>query len=197
MGIRMAGTGEASRFAGLAPVAVKCTAESVQEMLEKHKIDVSMYGIGSAKTMEEMAKEVQLGESDLMEEKGRLLRVVNVVGLRIREAKGRILVEANVTRRNGEKSELNRLPGTKQRPHENAYHTARRVLGGLPLSGGEDDITFNPAASLMLEEEKDSPSYPGLKTLYRKHIVDASIGVDTSKGNGNKPKTSGDKQSRV
>merc|ERR1711935_1068438 len=119
-----AGTGEASRFAGLAPVAVKCTAESVQEMLEKHKIDVSMYGIGSAKTFEDIAKEVQLGEADLMEENGKLLRVVNVVGLKIREAKGRILIEARVTRKNGDKADLSRLPGTKQRPHENAYHTA-------------------------------------------------------------------------
>merc|ERR1719161_2152203 len=117
-----------------------------------------------------------------MEDKSKgLIRIVNVVLLRIREPKGRILVEAARTRKDGVRTQLDRMPGGKQRSHENAFHTARRIITAT-LGFSEDIVTFNIASSELLEEEKESPSYPGLKTVYKKHVVDALVG-ENSGGN--------------
>jgi hypothetical protein len=64
------------------------------------------------------------------------------------------------------------LPGGKARPTENIYTTAKRITTVL-LSIPEDRLLFGGYHTIV--EEKPSPSYPGLKTVYRKHIVTAQL----------------------
>jgi hypothetical protein len=201
LGIKTTGNNETSRFAGLAPVKVDQTAEGVEQMMQKHGIDTSLYGEGSAATLDEVANEVQLGECDLMEDSDRgLVRIVSVVLLRISDPKGKILVEARKKLKDSTVQELNRMPGGKQRPHENAFHTARRIMTNN-LQIPEDLVEFNVAGCALMEEEKESPTFPGLKTVYKKHIVDAIIGGGSPPAQASgTPKTrtsGGDKPSRV
>merc|ERR1712224_748541 len=69
---------------------------------------------------------------------------------------------------------VNRLPGTKRRPNENIITTCRRILATM-LKIEEDEVNLSLGQTELIEEEKDSPSYPGITTVYRKHIVVALV----------------------
>lgn len=177
MGVKVSVSGEASRYAGLVPAMMKdLTPEAVEGKFKKYEIDTSKYGIGEAKTFTEIANEVALGESDLMEEGGKLIRVVSVVLLRLQEPNGSFLIEHSSESKDGRTKQLLRLPGTKQRPHENSFRTARRVIT-TTLNFEDNMVTFDVAKSSLLQEEKESSSYPGLITVYRKNVVHARIGA--------------------
>ena len=67
----------------------------------------------------------------------------------------------------------NRLPAQKRRPGESVWKTAQRMVDSklaayinVKLAVGQEDIT---------EEEKESPSYPALMSVYRKHFIDCSV----------------------
>jgi len=82
---------------------------------------------------------------------------------------------------NSSKSAKVQLPGGKSRPNENVFNTARRICTVL-LGFREDGLAFADQPCLI-EEDKQSPSYPGLRTVYRKHIIDARINAPSSGSN--------------
>ena len=66
------------------------------------------------------------------------------------------------------------LPGGKSRPAENIFTTAKRicnVLLGINTESGNFSFTTNS----LIEDTVESNSYPGVKTLYRKHLVDVEL----------------------
>merc|ERR1712176_982161 len=75
---------------------------------------------------------------------------------------------------------LNRLPGSKRRPDENQFLAAKRVLS-RQLLVSEDCVKLDEGVHIV-QEDKDSPSYPGLRTVYVKRIisVELSIAAETS-----------------
>lgn len=84
-----------------------------------------------------------------------------------------ILVEsARIFQKTGAKKKNKQLPGGKSRPSENIYRTAKRVSDCM-LGIAEGWIVWG--AHTVIEEAKDSPSYPALKTIYRKHIISAKL----------------------
>merc|ERR1712151_211430 len=74
----------------------------------------------------------------------------------------------------GRKRDTLRLPGTKKEPHENTRQTAERVFTDL-VGLKTDMVTFDVNKITRYEEEIESPSYPGVHTVYRKEIMQATM----------------------
>lgn len=69
------------------------------------------------------------------------------------------------------RKEKQQLPGAKSRPSESVYATAKRVCNAL-LCIHAECLEFETEPALF-EEEQLSASYPGLRTVYRKHVIEA------------------------
>merc|ERR1719163_2283007 len=93
-----------------------------------------------------------------------------------KEGQDAYLVEASLAHGNqgGQKETLNRLPGTKRRPDENQFVTAQRVLK-RQLKMDENFASIKQDDVKVLEDDQQSLSYPGMKTLYRKRIISAEL----------------------
>jgi serine/threonine protein kinase len=158
--------------------------ELVGKQLAEHNIDISQFGKGEAKSLPQMASEVASGSARLMldaSEHKKLVRVVDIVLLRIynQANKAKILVETAEQYPDGRKRNTGRLPGTKKDPHESSKETAYRILKDL-MNMGDCKISFDYDAKEVFEEESESPSYPGVKTVYKKEVIEGYI-VDTDK----------------
>merc|ERR1712137_672598 len=66
------------------------------------------------------------------------------------------------------------LPGGKQRPDENQFLAAQRILTDV-VGIDENYVTFDAENVKVVEQQSDSPSYPGLCTLYRKRVISAEV----------------------
>jgi len=161
---------------------LKMTVEFLEYQLKKGGVDTSRFGVGAAKTLKELCNEIVRGESLLMTDvtgDNELLRVVDVVLLRIvfedaKTKKRYILIETHEQFQDGRKRETYRLPGTKQRPHENANATSDRIIKTI-LRCEEAEVKFDFANRELIQSKEESPSYPGVKTMYRKRIIPAVI----------------------
>jgi len=169
----------------LTEVEKKAAASNIQvvgQQLEDHGIQTSIFGTGEAKSLRQFADEVTSGASRLMldaAEHKKLVRVVDVVLLRLCEGLGedtRYLVETGEKYADGrERKDLNRLPGTKKEPYENTRKAALRVLDQT-LDMGECNVSFDFTwLEVFEEDQEESPSYPGVRTVYRKEIVEGWI----------------------
>jgi len=150
-----------------------------RKTLVEHNIDPAKFGVGKAKNIEILAQEVQTGASRLMldaTEHKKLVRVVDIVVLKLSPgSEQRLLIEAKEQFPDGRTRETMRLPGTKKEPHENARQTCERVLKEFL---GIDDINmvnFEFSTVERQEEEIDSPSFPGVTTVYRKELVECKV----------------------
>eukprot|EP00931_Biecheleriopsis_adriatica_P007458 TRINITY_DN108739_c0_g1_i1.p1 TRINITY_DN108739_c0_g1~~TRINITY_DN108739_c0_g1_i1.p1 ORF type:complete len:803 (-),score=173.33 TRINITY_DN108739_c0_g1_i1:109-2517(-) len=151
----------------------------VGKMLEDHNIDTTKFGVGEAKPLEQLASEVQSGSARLMLDATshrKLVRVVDVVLLRLYSSvhKEAMLIETGEQYPDGRRRNAVRVPGTKKFPHENAQETAIRVLKDL-LGMGECAVHFAYDEREVYEEEMDSPSFPGVRTVYRKEIMQCYV----------------------
>lgn len=106
----------------------------------------------------------------------KLVRVTDVVLLRIYNAssKAKVLIETAEQFPDGRKRAIARLPGTKKEPHESSKETAERILKDL-MKMGDCKVSFDYDEKEVFEEEMESPSYPGVKTVYRKEIIEGYV----------------------
>eukprot|EP00913_Durusdinium_trenchii_P000059 g54.t1 len=128
-----------------------------RKTLVEHNIDPNQFGVGKAKGIEQLAKEVETGASRLMldaQQHKKLVRVVDIVVLKLRPDDG--------------------LPGTKKEPHENARQTSERILREM-MNMDPSMVTFDFSTVERQEEETDSPSFPGVTTVYRKELVECKV----------------------
>mmetsp|Transcript_76031 Transcript_76031/g.181856 ORF Transcript_76031/g.181856 Transcript_76031/m.181856 type:complete len:765 (-) Transcript_76031:159-2453(-) len=149
-----------------------------RKTLVEHNIDPNQFGVGKAKGIEQLAKEVETGASRLMldaKEHKKLVRVVDIVVLKLRPADGsRLLVEFKELFPDGRERETLRLPGTKKEPHENARQTSERILREM-MNIDPSTVSFDFSTVERQEEETDSPSFPGVTTVYRKELVECKV----------------------
>lgn len=155
------------------------SVEVIGKMLEEHGIAVEKFGVGEAKTLEKLAAEVQSGAGVLMVDASqhkKLVRVVHVVLLRITSStsKPKILVETGERFADGRSRKTDRLPGAKKEPHENSRQTAERILQEY-LNFPEGKVKVDLAGKEVFQEEDESPSYPGVQTVYHKEILTAHV----------------------
>eukprot|EP00930_Biecheleria_cincta_P049505 TRINITY_DN346_c0_g2_i1.p1 TRINITY_DN346_c0_g2~~TRINITY_DN346_c0_g2_i1.p1 ORF type:complete len:772 (+),score=168.86 TRINITY_DN346_c0_g2_i1:43-2358(+) len=147
--------------------------EKLVELLQQSGVDTNKFGEGGAKSLEEFASELTSGEASLEKQKDGIMRIVDVVAVKLTRKGGSILVEA-VETKDGAGKALKRLPAVKRRSDENQFLAAQRVLTKA-LAMDDNEVTLNPNDVMVGTEQKDSPSYPGIKTIYRKRIISASM----------------------
>eukprot|EP00928_Gymnodinium_smaydae_P020352 TRINITY_DN17867_c0_g4_i1.p1 TRINITY_DN17867_c0_g4~~TRINITY_DN17867_c0_g4_i1.p1 ORF type:complete len:778 (-),score=158.85 TRINITY_DN17867_c0_g4_i1:186-2474(-) len=158
----------------MAPVGF--SEDELRQYLIENKVDPEIYGKGPAKTLAELSAELTKGESSLMVQKdGVVVRIVDVVVLHITKAGvAEVLVEAQEKLADGTINRLERLPGAKRRPDEHMF-TAAQTLLRRQLQMDENCVTIDNTNTKLVEMEKDSLAYPGMKTIYRKRIISAEL----------------------
>lgn len=148
------------------------TASSLTDILTKHCVDISCYGQGMAYTLQDLLEELNGGSSVLMHRRNRLIRVTDVVLVRIYSG-GKVLVEAKSTLKDGREVVRNRLPGTKRRPTENFWRAARRLVDSMPEIRDRVVLVFGDEETEV--ETQESMSYPGIQSVYRKATVRGTL----------------------
>ncbi len=134
--------------------------------LRDRGVDLSCWGVGEAKTVEDLLGEIHAGEASLSSEGAlRQIRAVSVIVCR-----GDVcLVEAEQELRPGEWRVRNRYPSEKIMPGETPAQAARRCLRE-ELHVAAEDIVVR-AVSGPESQVGQSLSYPGLCTEYLVYTV--------------------------
>mmetsp|Transcript_93248 Transcript_93248/g.263625 ORF Transcript_93248/g.263625 Transcript_93248/m.263625 type:complete len:773 (+) Transcript_93248:81-2399(+) len=161
--------------------------KAIRQMFAEHSISTDAFGQGKAKKFEEFVYENQSGASRLMldaEKHKSMVRVVDLVLLRLvcKTKDGKLfLVKITEKFPDGRvREDVNQLPGTKKEPHENSSLTVQRVLKER-LHFTDCKIKFDFTTKEAYEESEDSPSYPGVRTVYRKEIFEGQISTSDPK----------------
>eukprot|EP00932_Pfiesteria_piscicida_P019846 SRR837773.667.p1 GENE.SRR837773.667~~SRR837773.667.p1 ORF type:complete len:366 (-),score=179.12 SRR837773.667:34-1131(-) len=155
--------------------------DELQAFLQENKVDVSKFGKDGVKSIQEFSDELIRGEAALVRKADNsLIRIVDVLILKVRRADGSIVVELDETR-DGKTKELKRLPAVKRRADENMFLAAHRVLNKV-LKFNENLVSIDHAGVQVIEEETQSAGYAGLPTLYRRRIVTATLNENGAPG---------------
>mmetsp|Transcript_21315 Transcript_21315/g.60353 ORF Transcript_21315/g.60353 Transcript_21315/m.60353 type:complete len:784 (+) Transcript_21315:135-2486(+) len=161
--------------------SAESSANDLKQTLEDHNISTDEFGKGQAKKFEEFVVEVQSGSSRLMLDATKhksIVRVVDVVLLRITfnaEDVTKYLIMVKEQFPDGrERADINQLPGTKKEPHENGNQATLRIVQDL-LHFSDCKIKFDFTQCECFEDDENSPSYPGVRTVYRKEIYQGRI----------------------
>jgi len=157
-------------FSSLVQVPVGLDDVALREVLESSGVALSAFAL------DRLSAELVKGESALRRQPdgGRLLRVVNLVLLKLtKTGTNEVLVDCFEESVDGVVVERNCLPGGKQRPDENHFLAAQRILQNK-LGIDQNCVSLDSKCVCLVEEHADSPSYPGLLTLYRRRIIRGS-----------------------
>merc|ERR1712083_354046 len=173
--------GGAEAISALVRAPIGLAEDALREHLTSLGVDISKFGASSdVKSLKEFSQELIKGESTLMQDAtGAVTRVVDVVVMIVKNPKsGDVLVETEQNLPNVDKKiALNRLPGAKCRPDENQFTSAKRILR-RQLEIGENDVNLEKEPQAV-EEEKPSKAYPGIKTVYRKRLINAVLDLSS------------------
>lgn len=155
---------ESSSVADLQDISVKVVHPQVQQRRKELMAELDADHRGEKK-----------GDSNK-----KLVRVIDVVLLRMRTPNFQILVETEHVLPDGRQVITNRLPATKRRQGENVWATARRMVEAK-LRMLDDQVNIREGFEDFEEEIKESEAYPGLSSIYRKHYIDANVGEKLDK----------------
>lgn len=142
----------------------------LEQTLTRHGVPIERWGRGSAKTVEDLASELERGEAQLRENPrtGELERLVRVAEVDVfaRDAEGAVrrLVEDHQRFADGRrrKRKLDSSLAEKLLAAERPLAAARRALEEeLGVSGAQVRRAGRPHTTT-----RESPSYPGLRTRY-------------------------------
>jgi len=179
--VRLRAPKSTGTVSGLVPAPIEVDEEALKKFLSGADIDVDKFGEGVAKTLHEFAEELSASESSLtITDNGSMIRVVDMIALVLMRAdcndtgKQNILLEAKVRHKGGIEKVLDRLPGTKLQFQEGPFQAAHRLLERT-LQIDESFVHLNDNTMRIIEETKDSPNYPGVRTLYRKRIITGEL----------------------
>lgn len=151
------------------------TFENPQQLalwLQHHQINLTQWGQGAAKSVDDLWREVQNAESTLAAEVP--LRRVRVVELVVQDGE-RQLIEAAQTFATGQVRRRNQPPSEKMLPDEEPLGTARRCLVEELGVDGAADVSFPPQQVRERQAVVESTSYPGLLTLFTFYQVVAHV----------------------
>jgi len=175
-GIRYKAPAVRHQVSALVEAPLGLNEEELEAYLVDHKVDISLFGKEGAGSLEELVNEIQSGASTLMlDADGSVIRVADVVLIKMVNAEsGKILIQAE--RENADKrvQTLNRFPGMKRRPDENQFLTAKKIIK-RQLQINENHVTINFRDVDLMEEEQSSMRYPGLRTVYQKRVITATL----------------------
>ena len=156
--------------------------QELTKILTDHKIDLNLWGVGSAKTLDHLLKEVTEGETNLVVEDGKLVRKVRVMHVDVyarfddeHHVRTFRLVETKQVFKDGRtriRKDMKYSISEKMLPAENPKAAALRALS--EELGVTDVITMEPIKEEGLET-KESSSYPGLWTTFESYVTTVKI----------------------
>jgi hypothetical protein len=149
------------------------TEDKLVTLLQRHKIDTKLYGTTNARTVSQLATEVNSGETQLYEKPdspGELRRYLEILIVRVQNQSGACMVETSHSF-GQTKRERNLFPATKVRPFEDSIWAVRRLLSELDIPFASAKTTFGPRRT----ETSSSPSYPNILTVYLKQVVEVTL----------------------
>lgn len=174
LGVTVRAPQETGSFSALVNAPVGYTYDELVTRLHQTGFDMSGFGKGTTKSLQEFSDELLSGVSALVRKpNGTLVREVDVVILKLSRPDGTILVEQSETVKGIERS-LGRLPAVKRRSDENQFSAARRLVRKT-LQMDDVFVSISPSDVIFLEEQTVSRSYECLTTLYRKRIISATL----------------------
>lgn len=148
--------------------------ESLIQLLNQHKVQTKLFGVGDARSLSQLVAEVNSGETQLFEKPdspGDLRRYLEILIVRIVNSSGACLVETGHSFGGGQSRQRNLFPATKLRPFEDAIWAVRRLLAELDIPFSSAKTTFGPRRT----ETSSSPSYPSITTVYLKQVVEVQL----------------------
>ncbi|MBN1991507.1 MAG: NUDIX hydrolase [Anaerolineae bacterium] len=143
----------------------------LKELLLAGGLDLTLWGRDHAKSVADLWQEIAAGEARLQTKP--LLRLVSVVQVIIRR-KGRVLLEIEQEFDDGRRRLRRQPPADKMKPAETYAEAARRCLAE-ELGVDRANVTILESTYQQTKKITDSPSYPGLRTRYVFHQVEARV----------------------
>merc|ERR1719277_570125 len=167
---------EEGDYSALVYPPVGLNEEELIQYLTENNVDLSKWGEGTARSVAEFSEELVKGESALLNQSGRIVRVVDIVVLKlVRKQDGIEQLLREVEEKVSSKaSPLDRLPATKRRADEHPFAAARRMIS-KHLHMDNNTVTLDPDDVKVSQEEQESTSYPGLLSVYRKRYMTAVV----------------------
>ncbi len=150
------------------------TIDDLNTTLKSNGIDISEWGMGTTKSVQNLFAEIVAGEVYLQTKP--LLRVIQVVQIIIRRGNS-ILIEAKQEFGSGQQRFRNIPPSEKMKTKESYIDTAIRCLQE-ELGLAPQNIEFIRPTYQQKKTIRNSPSYLGLNTRYTFHTVEARVMKD-------------------
>jgi hypothetical protein len=160
-----------SEFENFTPLKeASWTEATITKQLNKHKIDTAKFGTGKARSIKDLAQETGTGETRLYSNGKEMRRYLDILVVKIKNNDA-YLVETGHSFGSGQSKEKMQLPATKVRPFEDKVWAVRRLLGEVDIPYASSKIMFGPRRI----ETQESPSYPGITTVYLKQVVEVTL----------------------
>lgn len=161
-------------------VGEPANADYLEVLFRSHHIDISKFGVGEAKPLTSLFQELHQHECCLLLREDRLIRLVDLVVLRILSSSGKYLVEATQIFPDGRRREVQRLPAVMCRAKGKGLECALLEIGRLLKSeiGTTPEVVLVNTESGMDDVNTEihwSQSYPGLESIYRRFFFNASL----------------------
>jgi serine/threonine protein kinase len=161
-----------AEFEGFKPlICPSWTEEKLGDSLKQHRIDTSKFGVGTARSIKEFVEETNTGETRLFSNGSELRRHLDILIVKIKNPIGAYLIETGHSFGKGQTRQKNAFPATKVRPFEDKVWAVRRLLGEVDIPYSSSKIIFGPRRI----EKQESPSYPGVITVYLKQVVEVQL----------------------
>lgn len=162
------------------------SAQELREWLEAAGVGTGAWGQGASKSVDMLWEEVQEGESSLQREPGAApLRVVQVLNVVIRNSQGQVLTEAEQVLPSGSRRARGLTLSEKLLLGEGweaaVARAIREELG--PVLPPAPQIGIDRQSYRQEVEERESQSYPGLRSKYVCHRVSVlNLGQELPQG---------------
>lgn len=158
------------------------TDQDLKALLENDGVDTTKFGVGKAKAIGALLKEIQEGSSklEINRSNGRLQRTVEPAFVQLRHAAtNKVLVEQMQILEDGRERKRNMVLAEKFEPGD--ADVVSCCLRGIKeelsveLPNLPSLMTFREDKYCMMLETLDSASYPGVQCVYRTHYAQVDI----------------------
>lgn len=158
--------------------------ETLGAYLIRFGIPVSDWGQGAAKTVQHLFSEITNGDCELVQEESGLVRRVHVVIISVFaefDGKKHTLIEDRQVFNEGTPQERTRQRRDLGGAVSEKIHSSENPDAAVPRALNEelgvgDNNSFQKTGSE--DVDRDSPSFPGLRTQYRAHYYNATLSGD-------------------
>jgi len=156
--------------------------EHLKQVLNDFDINYSKWGYGESRTLDELYKEIEDGETELSELDGELIRTVTVVG---------IVVTCNDFKLKEDRQEF--IDGRKRHRELNVSCAEKLIKGETPKEAAvrciKEELGIEIHASELIprishSDINISSSYPGLKCVYHRNPFNYEMKMEFFKPEG-------------